>query len=231
MPQPSPLLNLPSTRVERWDLLWTFITEWYHPLRPGDGYTKSEMQQSAARLGAPLPAALCEWYEAVGRRDDIWRQQDALLSPQELFCEEGVLHFCIENQSVTSWGVRTEDLSQEDPPVVVQDEREEWIVQSPQLSQFVLHLAAFVVQFGGGTAQIHGYAQPSCVERIVNGLPALGFPEFIWTRSRFFGFRDLIVSIDGTDHVSATGWHSEALTAFRDLIGEEDFEILHERDG
>jgi len=231
MPQPSPILNLPKTRTERWDILSDFIAEWYHPVRPGDGYTRAEMQQCAARLGTPLPVALCEWYEMAGRRDDIWSEQDRLLSPEELYCEDGVLHFCIENQGVTRWGVRTDDLSQEDAPVVVQNEREEWVVQSNQFSEFVLHLACFVVQFGGGTAQIHGCAQPSCVERIVNGLPRLGFPEFVWTRSRFFGFRDVIVSIDGTDHVTATGCHTESLDPFRDLIGEEDFEILHERDG
>ena len=103
MPQPSPILNLPKTRTERWDILSDFIAEWYHPLRPGDGYTRAEMQQCAARLGTPLPVALCEWYEMAGRRDDIWGEQDRLLSPEELYCEDGVRHFCIENQGVTRW--------------------------------------------------------------------------------------------------------------------------------
>jgi hypothetical protein len=230
MPQSSPLLNLGKTRQERWKVLSSFIAEWYGPLGPEDGYNDVEMQQSAARLGTPLPPALCEWYQAAGRRDDIWRRQDRLLSPTELFFEDGVLHFCLENQGVTSWGVRIADLSQEDPPIVVQDEREEWVVQSAQLSEFVLHLACFLVQFRGGNAHIHGCAPPSCVERIVSGFPRLGFAEFIWTRSRFFGFRDLIVSIDGTDHVSASGWRSESLMPFRNLIQDEAFEILYESD-
>jgi hypothetical protein len=230
MLQSSPLRNLPKSRQERWKVLSTFIAEWYHALEPGDGYSDVAMQQCAARLGTRLPTALCEWYQTAGLRDDIWQRQDKLLSPTELFCEDGVLHFCVENQSVTGWGVKIADLSQEDPPVLVQDEREEWVVQSPQLSEFVLHLVCYVVQFGGGNAHIHGYAHPSCVERIVNALPSLGFPEFIWTHSRFFGLRDLIVSIDATHHVSASGWCTESLTPFRDLIEARDFEILYETD-
>ncbi|HEU4391503.1 MAG TPA: hypothetical protein VFV34_27180, partial [Blastocatellia bacterium] len=134
MPQPSPLLTLPKTRPERWELLSSFIADWYHPLMPGDGYADAELQRCAARLALPLPPALCEWYEATGKRDDVWRQQDTLLSPDKLFCDDGVLVFCVENQGVTSWGVRIADLSQPDPPVVVRDESENWVVQSSQLS-------------------------------------------------------------------------------------------------
>lgn len=231
MPESSPLLSLPQTRAERWELLSGFIADWYRPLNLGDGYSDAEMRECAARLGTPFPAALCEWYEAAGRRDDIWQKQDTLLSPDKLFCKDGVLHFRVENQGVTSWGVRIADLSQEDPPVVVRDECEEWVVQSSQFSEFVLHLACFVLQFGGDFAQIHGSAHPSGVERIVNGFPRLGFPEFIWTCSRLFGFRDVIVVIDRSDYVTASGWHMESLTPFRNLIEEGDFEILFETDG
>ena len=231
MPHPSPLLNLPATRTERWELLSRCIADWYRPLAPGDGYSGAELREGESHLGKPLPVAFCEWYGIAGRRDDIWRQQDRLLSLEKLFIEDGVLHFCVENQGVTSWGIRIENLSEEDPPVVVRDEEENWVVQSSQLSEFVIHLAAFVVQFRQGGAQIHGYAHPECLERIVGELLPLGFPEFIWTRSRFFGFRDLIVAIDGTDYVTASGWSGDSLKPFRDLIDAGGFEILYEADG
>lgn len=230
MPESSPLLKLPESRAERWELLSRFIADWYSPLTAGDGYTEAELQQCATRLATPLPAALCEWYGTAGRRDDVWHQQDTLLSPEELFCKDGVLHFCVENQAVTSWGVRLGDLSQEDPPVVVRDGHEAWVLQSSQLSEFVLHLAVYLVQFGESIAHIHGYAHPACVESITGSLPALRFSEFIWTRSRLFGFRDLIVSIDATDHVTASGWRAESLAPFRRLIDAGDFEILYETD-
>lgn len=46
MPQSSPLLRLPKSLAERWELLSRFIGDWYHPLSPADGYTNAELQQS-----------------------------------------------------------------------------------------------------------------------------------------------------------------------------------------
>jgi hypothetical protein len=230
-PQPSALLNLPGKRSERWPLLASLIAEWYRPLAPGDGYGGEELRQSAERLGITIPTAMREWYGLAGRRDDVWSQQDTLLSPKKLFCEDGVLHFFIENQAVTCWGLRTGDLSRDDPPVVVRDEHQTWVVQSPTLSEFTLHLFTYAVQFGRQLAYIHGFAHPPCVERIVRTLPKLGFPGFVWGRVRLFGFRDLIVSIDGTQHISASGQTEQALAPFRQLIDGHDFEIISETNG
>ena len=230
-PQPSPLLNLPRNRSERWPLLASLIAEWYQPLGPGDGYGAEELGQSAERLGIAIPIAMREWYSLAGRRDDVWSQQDTLLSPKKLFCEDGVLHFYIENQAVTCWGLRLEDLSHDDPPVVVQDKHETWVVQSPTLSEFTLHLFAYEVQFGKQLAYIHGLAHPPCVERIVRTLPKLGLPEFVWGGIRLFGYRDLIVSIDSTQHISASGQTEQALAPFRQLIDGDDFEIIFETNG
>src|SRR6266511_2279252 len=194
MSEPSPLLSLPETRPERWALLSRLISDWYRPLADGDGYGDEELRRSAERLGAPIPAAMREWYGLAGLRDDVWSNQDTLLSPEDLFCEDDVLHFCVENQGVTSWGVRNADLSNDDPPVVVRDKHEAWVVQSSRLSEFALHMFAFVVQFGDHPAQIHGFARPPCIVRIVSGLPPLSFPEYVWGGIRLFGFRDLIAS-------------------------------------
>ncbi len=175
-----------------------------------------------------LPLAMHEWYGAIGRRDDVWSRQDVLIQPDKLALAEGVLEFYVENQGVTSWGVREAELAVDDPPVVVRDEENKWVVQSPQFSEFVLHMLAFSIQFGKHPAQIHGYAHPPCVQRLETSLPKLGFPEFIWTRSRLFGFQDLVVSIDATDHVSASARSLEAIRPFRQIIGEQDFEIIAE---
>ncbi|MCI0642045.1 MAG: hypothetical protein L0Y70_23455, partial [Gemmataceae bacterium] len=90
MSQPSPLFSLPETRQERWLLLSQLIAEWYRPLTRGDGYSDDELQQCRTRLGTPVPTAMREWYGLAGRRDDVWNQQDTLLSPARVFCEAGV---------------------------------------------------------------------------------------------------------------------------------------------
>jgi hypothetical protein len=169
-----------------------------------------------------------EWYGSVGRRDDIGTRQDKLIQPDKLALAGGVLEFYVENQGVTSWGVREAELCVDDPPVVVRDEDDRWVVQSPQFSEFALHMSTFSIQFGKHPAQLHGYANPPCVQRLETSLPKLGFPEFIWTRSRLFGFSDLVVCIDGTNHVSASARSLEAIRPFRQLLGEEDFEIIAE---
>lgn len=228
MPHASPLISIPEARPARWTLLFELIATWYGPVGSGDGYEEEALTDCQTRTGTTLPLTMREWYGAVGRRDDIWSRQDALIQPDKLALTGGVLEFYVENQGVTSWGIREAELSVDDPPVVVRDEDNRWVAQSPQFSEFVLHMFAFSIQLGKHPAQIHGFAHSPCVQRLETSLPKLGFPEFIWTRSRLFGFNDLVVCIDGTDHVSASARSLEAIRSFRQLLGEQDFEIIAE---
>jgi hypothetical protein len=167
-----------------------------------------------------------EWYGLVGRRNDIWSRQDATIQPDDLLVANGVLEFLVENQGVTSWAVRQNDLQLEDPPVVVRDQAGRWVEQSPRFSEFALHLFAYVIQFSDAAAQIHGNASSRCVQRLEADLPKLGFPEFIWPGCILFGFSDLVVCVDQTDHVSASALSSEAMEPFQRLIRGEVFEII-----
>lgn len=90
-------------------------------------------------------------------------------------------------------------------------------------------MAAYQIQFGQEVAGIYGCAQPELAEQIPDAFPELGFPQFIWTRSRIFGFRDMIVSIDCTDHVAASGWSRNSLEPFRALTKQGGFEIFNEK--
>src|SRR5207302_2034323 len=125
MPQPSPLLNLPQARSERWALLSQLVTHWYTPLIQRDGYDAEDLQQCGERLGVPIPAALREWYCLAGRRSDIWNRQDTLLSPERLSFVGDLLEFYVENQYVTSWGVQRRALAEDDPPVLVRAKEKE----------------------------------------------------------------------------------------------------------
>ncbi len=227
---PSPLLSIPDDRSSRWALLSSLIAEWYRPLSGGDGFPIAALDACEKRLSTRLPAAMREWYGLAGRREDVWNCQDTLLSPDELIVEGGVLQFYVENQAVTSWGMRSDNLNLPDAPVVVRNEQRLWVVQSSRLSEFALHMFACIFQFGHHSAQIRGYAPQSCVDRIVSQLPKLAFPEFVRTHARLFGFADLLVSVDGADHVSASARGPEGIATFRTLIDGSDFEILQETD-
>jgi hypothetical protein len=168
---------------------------------------------------------LKEWYELAGRREDVWCQQDRLISPDEIRRNEGVLQFYVENQGVTAWGVQLGDLALDDPPVVMRDypqiikkggETAEWTPHSLTVSQFALHMFAYATQFGAPIV-VSGYAQESIIKRILTEIPTLGFPEFLWPGGEFriYGVADLIVTVDSTNHVNAAGLNEEALEPFR----------------
>jgi hypothetical protein len=229
MLETSPLLKLPDTRPERWALLSQLIAEWHGSSGGDEGYRYEVWPECEQRLGLPIPAALKEWYRCAGLRWEVWNRQDKMMSPSEIFCEDGVLQFFIENQAVTAWGVRISDLGPDDPAVVTRNAQNQWVEQNPQISAFALHMFAYAVQFSA-KSQIYGFAQPTCRKRIVDRLPPLCFPElkFLDGGFRLYGFRQLIVGVDSESHVTASGQTAEDLTPFREAVAGEGFETFQE---
>ena len=106
--------KIPVTRPARWRLMQSIIRKWLRPLTAKDRFTPEELDGLEAKLPAPLPKALREWYQLAGHARDIWSTQDRLGLP---FIDREVLVFCFENQGIWSMGVRLSDLGQDDPPV------------------------------------------------------------------------------------------------------------------
>ncbi|MFF8420780.1 SMI1/KNR4 family protein [Streptomyces sp. NPDC015680] len=109
-------------RQAAWRFVRAFARDWSRrPLTEADGYAPADLDAAQARLGLPLPAALRDAYQLLGRRPDLTDNQDSLLAPKDLYldADRGVLVFRVENQSCAYWGIRITDLDQDDPPVVV----------------------------------------------------------------------------------------------------------------
>ncbi|MFJ1884260.1 MULTISPECIES: SMI1/KNR4 family protein [unclassified Streptomyces] len=109
-------------RQAAWRFVRAFARDWSRrPLTEADGYAPADLDAAQARLGLPLPAALRDAYQLLGRRPDLTDNQDSLLAPKDLYldADRGVLVFRVENQSCAYWGIRVTDLDQDDPPVVV----------------------------------------------------------------------------------------------------------------
>ncbi|MEU9460256.1 SMI1/KNR4 family protein [Streptomyces sp. NPDC048312] len=109
-------------RQAAWRFVRAFARDWSRrPLTEADGYAPADLDAAQARLGLPLPAALRDAYQLLGRRPDLTDNQDSLLAPKDLYldADRGVLVFRVENQSCAYWGIRATDLDQDDPPVVV----------------------------------------------------------------------------------------------------------------
>ncbi len=100
---------------ERWRSLGPFVERWYaHPLSDEDGHTPLEIECVVRRLGAPLPIALAEWFELVGKR--LLFIQDKPTPLDQLRIENGVLCVWRENQGV--WSVHV-PLDGDDPATLV----------------------------------------------------------------------------------------------------------------
>ncbi|WP_405842215.1 SMI1/KNR4 family protein [Streptomyces sp. NBC_01518] len=119
-----------QTRSQAWNFVRWFADAWMGcPLRSEHGCTEGELAAAEADLGFELPAALREGLRLFGRRDDLTRQQDPLVRPTGLYVHDalnGVLVFRRENQDCAYWGIRLDEIEQEDPPVMVES-REGWI--------------------------------------------------------------------------------------------------------
>ncbi len=101
-----------------WSAQSPHIRSLFHPWQPGDGYDEDTIQAAEARLGARLPATLRNFYKAWGKRRDLTDVNNPMLNPDNLVVAAGTLIFWVENQAVWYWGVQSEALEADDPPVV-----------------------------------------------------------------------------------------------------------------
>jgi hypothetical protein len=187
-----------SAHPIQWNLAQHFVNTWWPPLRAQDQVSPAEIAAIEHRLELALPQALREWYALAGRRCDFIGNQDYLVPIDQLTIKDDVLVFCIENQAVIDWGIRLEDIAQEDPPVVVDwageehDERGQWSVYSPSVSTFFLSM---VVQAILLSAQFQGQ-----LEATAELIAAIGhhYPRIELTTKpmhQYFGDSDTLIQI------------------------------------
>ncbi len=98
--------------------------------------------RGASSVSVHLPAALIDWYAAVGRLPALTAVQNSLLRPDELQVVQGHVVFYVECQGCTYFGIRIDDLGQADPPVYYRHSHEaDWHKQDESLSSFSITVA------------------------------------------------------------------------------------------
>lgn len=91
------------------------------------GVPEKEIAEAEEKLSVRLPQVLKDYYLQLGGHEAINQTQDSLLLPSQLyFSEDGHLIFYAENQAVAVWGIKKADLTQENPPVYMTYDEEEW---------------------------------------------------------------------------------------------------------
>ena len=227
MHEPSPLLSLPSDRQDRWSLLDSLVTRWHKPQEIA-GYSQDTLRDAERSRGFLIPVALPEWYIKLGNRADVWSRQDEFLRPNKLYVENDALIFYVENQAVVKWGIPTSALDVDDPPVVVEsvDAADLWLPQTDNISAFAIYMFAYTLAFTDHNQYVYGFAKPSLAQTIRTRFPSLAFPDNWWTETRVFGYDDLIVAIDSTDHVHACAASDDSLETFISLTSADTFDVF-----
>jgi hypothetical protein len=216
-----------ENRSAAWHFVKAFAAAWRAPIEPGDGYTDAELDAAEADLGLRLPTALREAYALFGRRDDLTRNQDALLPPDELYVFDCALVYQKENQGVAWWGVLLTDLDAADPPTVsrldlADKSQERWEPWAPKLSVALVEMVMAETLYYQDDELSEGTEWDGSAPGSVKKLPTL-LPEVAGS-TWYFGHEALL-------HVSGEGWVSvrartpaKLEAALDALYGENDEE-------
>jgi hypothetical protein len=207
------------------------------------GYTDEQLTEFAALWG-PVPSVLAAYYGQLGAHGPLNQTQDSLVEP-DLFLksceirqshpEQNLQHwtdqpgyqvFYTENQGNCAWAVRTEDATQDDPPVWVSDgpRPQAWSLESDSVSDFLTSMAhlqaGFALPFSSELCWVDLDNLPTIWERF-----AVKAKPFRSTRgTEFFGNHDddSVVVMYGDDDVwllyaSATEAHFDQIQS---VLGE-----------
>jgi len=195
-----------ADRQDRWSLLTDFVAEWHTPLQEGDGYSAAELDAAEQRLGLNLPLALREWYQLAGKRTDLFAIDPYdFTSPHELSTEEDdheVLRLFSETQAIVDWGIRQQDLMQDDPPVYNENSyaSEEFLRSNETFSEFILqvivHQTACFTEIGGNAS-----GKENTAGIVIANFQPLGLPLWHWPSypAQLYGGDDVLIELDRDD--------------------------------
>ena len=192
-----------AKREDRWSLLTDFVAEWHTPLREGDGYSVAELEAAEQRLGLKLPLALREWYQLAGKRTDLFAVDPyAFTDPHELSIEEDdhhILWLFSETQAIVDWGIRQQDLMQDDPPVYSENTyvSVDLLLANKTFSEFILqvivHQTSCFTGIGGNAS-----GKENTADIVIANFQPLGLPSWDWPShpAQLYGGDDVLVELD-----------------------------------
>ncbi len=114
------------------------------------GYPEESILAVEESLGTRLPTVLRQFYLELGaHRMNLL--QNRLVSLHELNEQEDddLVAFYVENQGVAVWAVKRDDCSQDDPPVYVQVDADDWALETERVSLFLQTMLHHQASLGG----------------------------------------------------------------------------------
>jgi len=118
------------------------------------GFSESEMLELEKTLETKLPSKFKEYYLELGKEENLNYSFNRLLQPNgEIgFSDDDYLVFYEENQNVAFWGIKKEDLKEDNPPVYGNYdtiEKSDWEIETQTTENFFLFMAVFSGTLGG----------------------------------------------------------------------------------
>ncbi|WDF66303.1 SMI1/KNR4 family protein [Flavobacterium sp. KACC 22763] len=118
------------------------------------GFSEKQILDLEKRLNVKLPSKLKEYYLELGKGEKLNYCFNRLLKPENEigFSDDDFLVFYEENQNVAFWGIKKEDLSQDNPPIYGNYdtiEKSDWEIEIETTENFFLLMAVFNGTLGG----------------------------------------------------------------------------------
>lgn len=116
----------------------------FGPIAPGHAAAQKTIEEAEKRLCVHLPAILCQYYLLVGRHPQVSEGMNHILPPDALWMSSGGLVFEEEHQHYYFYGILTDDLNIDDPPVMQGNRGEsKWYLESRRLSDHLLSMVCW----------------------------------------------------------------------------------------
>lgn len=118
------------------------------------GFSEDQILNLEKTLNVNLPSKLKEYYLELGNEENLNYSFNRLLKPENEigFSDDDFLFFYEENQNVAFWGIKKEDLSQDNSPVYGNYdtiEKSDWEIETETIEDFFLLMAVFNGTLGG----------------------------------------------------------------------------------
>lgn len=106
------------------------------------GFAESDLSFWIGAYGA-IPKVLRDYYVELGTHEALNSSQDFLIAPSQFeeYEDPNYLVFYSENQGVSIWGIRKEDVQKENPPVYENYGEDEWYLTADSVYAFLISMA------------------------------------------------------------------------------------------
>ena len=116
-----------------------------------DGIDLSAIESVERELNIKIPAALLEYYKAIGKISEIDDGHNHFIAPRRDNSNENVFVFLEENQGVCYWGFDINSTDKDNPEVLTKlsNDESEWTWTNLRLHDFIIENIYLQLAWGG----------------------------------------------------------------------------------